>query len=120
MSVPALVAASSMDGEVLKSSKRVLLFVITDATNTGIKFSDAGHEKLLELGTLPARVQPIQVNVSISVRQGPIAFKAYAISQNGQRQDEIPVTASQEGVSMSIDTAALPHGPVTMFEIVAE
>ena len=119
LSVPALVAASSMDGQNLADSKRLLIFVLTDATNTGIAFDDAAGTRLRKLGTLPALVQP--VTVALEIKQNSAAgFKLFALAQDGRRVETLPVVASAAGTRIRIDTAALINGPATMFELVAE
>ncbi len=116
---PAVIAASSMDGQPLGQSRRVLLFVLTDASNTGISFDDAARTRLRTLGSLPLRIRPVKVQLGLALGQ-PQAFKAYAVSQDGRRTDALPVRAGAKGLEMKLDTAALAAGPALMFEIVAE
>ena len=119
LSAPALVAASSMDGQDLANSKRMLLFVLTDATNTGIVFDDEARTRLRKLGSLPAIVQP--VTLTMQIKQGSAAgFKLYALSQDGRRVETLPIAENLGGPLIRIDTATLAHGPATMFELVAE
>lgn len=119
LSVPALLAASSMDDQPLPKSRRLLLFVLTDATNTGIEFDDAARTRLRKLGTLPARIQPVQVQLQLGLTSS-VPFRLYALAQDGRRVQTLPVQVVTGGVRMSIDTATLENGPSTMFELVAE
>lgn len=118
LSVPALVAVSSLDGERVEASRRLLLFVLTDATNTGIEFEDAARTRLRKLGGLPARVQPARLNLELkSTLAG--GFKLHALAQNGRRVEELKVQSGDGSLRMFIDTAALEKGPALMFELVA-
>jgi len=119
LSAPALVAASSMDSEPLIKSHRVLLFLLTDATNTDIEFDDAARTRLRKLGTLPARIQTVQLRLQLGLTTARL-FQLYALSQNGRRVQTIPVETIKAGLRIKIDTAALENGPSTMFELVAE
>ena len=118
LSVPALVAASSLDGQRVEASRRLLLFLLTDATNTGIEFDDAARTRLRALGGLPARVRPARLTLSLKSAASGL-FRLYALAQNGQRVEELPVRTSDGTLHMSIDTAALRHGPALLFELVA-
>ena len=47
------VSASSMDGAPLASSKRVLVFHLTDVLNSGAEFKSAGRTEMTNWGALP-------------------------------------------------------------------
>jgi hypothetical protein len=119
LNVPALVAASSLDAARLQDSRRVLLFVLTDATNTGIEFEDAGRTRLRKLGGLPARAQPAHLLLTLATTQAR-SFRLFAITQDGVRSEEVAMQTSAGQHRLAIDTAALKKGPVFMFELVAE
>lgn len=119
LTVPALVAASSLDAARLQDSRRVLLFVLTDATNTGIEFEDAGRMRLRKLGGLPALAQPAQLLLTLTTTQAG-QFRLFAITQDGVRSEELAMQTSAGQHRLAIDTAALKKGPVFMFELVAE
>lgn len=118
LSVSAVVAASSIDGARIEASRRLLLFVLTDATNTGIEFEDAARTRLRKLGGLPVRIQPVRLNLAVKSSVGA-AFRLYALAQNGRRLDELKVQASEGSLRMVIDTASLPQGPALIFELLA-
>lgn len=120
LSVPALVAASSMDGRALSQSRRILLFVITDASNTGIEFQDEARTRLRKLGTLPAVVQPVQLSLQLALTGTPGALQLHALSQSGRRLQSLPVRVDGAAVQCDIDTAALSSGPSLMFELISE
>ncbi|MCU7373171.1 hypothetical protein PEC18_20690 [Paucibacter sp. O1-1] len=120
LSVPALVAASSMDGRALSQSRHILLFVITDANNTGIEFQDEARTRLRKLGTLPALVQPVQITLRLALSGTPGALRLHSLSQSGRRLQALPVRVDGATVQCDIDTAALSSGPSLMFELTSE
>lgn len=120
LSVPALVAASSMDGRTLAQSRRILLFVITDATNTGIEFQDEARTRLRKLGTLPALVQPVQLTLRLALAGAPGAMRLHALSQSGRRLQALPVRMNGALLECDIDTGTLDSGPSLMFELTTE
>ncbi|MBP6902248.1 MAG: hypothetical protein KBC73_19315 [Burkholderiaceae bacterium] len=120
LSVPALVAACSMDGRALSQSRRILLFVITDATNTGIEFQDEARTRLRKLGTLPALVQPVQISLRLALAGTPGGLQLHALAQNGRRLQTLPLRMDGSNLQCDIDTAALSSGPSLMFELSSE
>ena len=119
LSVPALVAASSLDGRSLVQSRRILLFLISDATNTGIEFQDDARTRLSKLGKLPVRVQPAQVQFRLALSTASEAWKLHALSQDGRRVQSLPLQTDTGAVLCDIDTGTLSNGPCLMFELVA-
>lgn len=116
---PVLVAIASLDGAALTSSRRMLLFVLTDAQNTGMEFRDSSRTELKSLGTLPPMLQSISMDLLL--KSGVTGLpKAFSLSLAGSRQDSIPVELRDGEMSIAIDTSALKNGPATMFEIVIE
>ncbi len=116
---PALVAVSSTDGLPIKESRRLLLFALTDAVNSGMSFEDDERTKLTSLGGFPPKVLTLRASIRIDgVRGG--AFRAYPLSLSGQRRTEIPVRRTSTGLEMALDTGALADGPALMFEIVQD
>lgn len=118
LSVPALLAASAMDGEAIETSRRILLFVLTDAANSGMEFQDPARTIIRKLGALPALIQPVQFNFRLKLKSAG-KYDLHALAQNGQRVENLPVQHSKEGIQATIDTASLQKGPCTMFELVA-
>lgn len=115
---PALVSVSSMDGQPIGSSKRMLVIFATDARNTNIKFSDANETVLADIGTGPVVIKTGSVNLTLT-NSNAAALKVYSNTLNGVRKDLIPGTVSGSTLTVTLDTSKLTHGPTTYFEIVA-
>lgn len=117
--VPALFAASSMDGRSLETSGRVLLIVATDARNSGMRFADTDERELLSLGSLPVMLRVVHLTARLRHSE-PEKLTLYALSLNGERTERLPLTIATDGVTFTIDTASLKHGPTTYFELAIE
>jgi hypothetical protein len=117
-SVPTLVALSSIDDAPLESSKRMLLFILTDAINSEMKFTDPNRSTLGTLGKLPVLLQSIDVKLKIRTKVRG-AFKAFALSLAGERRELVPIRSGDE-LTLDIDTRLLEQGPTTLFELVQE
>jgi hypothetical protein len=116
---PALVAVSSMDGQPLARSGRLLLILATDARNTGMRFSDAGETTLLDLGTKPVLLQARRIRLRLQSSEAA-KLAVYALNLRGQRGDPITVQRDADGISFELDTASLSQGPTTYFEITSK
>lgn len=113
---PALISVSSMDGQPIKASKRMLLILATDARNSGMRFSDAAETTLLDLGKKPVLIKTAVVRLKLK-NQHAAKLKVYSNTLRGKRGDVIPVVQESDGISFVLDTAKLSHGPTTYFEI---
>lgn len=113
---PALVSVSSMDGQPLNASMRMLVILATDARNSGMRFSDAAETTLLDLGKKPVLIKTAVVKLKLK-NQNAAKLKVYSNTLRGKRGDVIPATQESDGISFVLDTARLSHGPTTYFEI---
>lgn len=116
---PALVSVSSMDGQPLNASKRMLVILATDARNSGMRFSDAAETTLLDLGKKPVLIKTAVVKLKLK-NQNAAKLKVYSNTLRGKRGDVIPVAQESDGISFVLDTARLSHGPTTYFEIAGQ
>ena len=116
-SVPAAVAAASLDGLDLGKSRRIVLIYATAEANTDMKTSfdflrmlDSGKAPiLLKTGTLKAEL-----------KLDPTAkYAVYPLSLDGARRAPIPAKSANGVLKLEIDTSGLPHGATTLFEIAA-
>lgn len=113
---PALVSVSSMDGQPLQSSKRMLLILATDARNSGMRFADVAETTLQDLGKKPVLIRTAAVRLKLK-NQHAAQLRVYSNTLRGTRGDAIPVTQEADGIRFVLDTARLSHGPTTYFEI---
>jgi len=116
---PALVSVSSMDGQPLQASKRMLVILATDARNSGMRFSDAAETTLLDLGKKPVLIRTAVVKLKLKT-QNAAQLKVFSNTLRGKRGDAIPVVQEADGISFILDTAKLSHGPTTYFEITGQ
>ncbi len=114
---PALVAASSVDGKPLATSRRILLILATDALNTGMTFTDASRRTLENIGTLPVLMRAARMTL-VMQHERPHGLALYATALNGERRQAIPLQVVEGGVRFVLDTADLLEGPTTFFELV--
>jgi len=116
---PALVSVSSIDGQPLPTSKRMLVILATDARNSGMRFSDAAETTLLDLGKKPVLIRTAVVKLKLKT-QNAAQLKVFSNTLRGKRGDAIPVVQEADGISFVLDTAKLSHGPTTYFEITSQ
>jgi len=113
---PALVSVSSVDGQPLLTSKRMLVILATDARNSGMRFSDTAETTLLDLGKVPVLIRTATVKLKLRNHNAG-QLKVFSNTLRGRRGDAIPVTQEADGISFVLDTDKLSHGPTTYFEI---
>lgn len=115
---PALVSASSLDGEALGTSRRILLILAADARNSGMQFTGQDENELIRLGGMPILLRNIKVKLSL--KNNRLAnMSLYALRLNGERAEKIPMDSiDRSSVVFTLDTGALASGPTTYFELV--
>lgn len=116
---PALISVSSMDGQPLNASKRMLVILATDARNSGMRFSDTAETTLLDLGKKPVVIRAATIKLKLK-NQNAAKLEVFSNTLRGKRGDAIPVNQETDGISFVLDTASLSHGPTTYFEIVTQ
>jgi len=128
-----MVAVSAMDKNAnaqiapkpLGQSQRMLLVLATDAQNTNMSFEDREGTTLANLGSQPALVKPMNIELSLQ-NQYSQNLKVYSLDLRGNRRDEIPVqrlgcTAQAcNSIRFTLNIANLSHGATTFFEIAAD
>lgn len=97
--------ASSLDGNALKDSDRMLLVYTTDVAATGEQYvvQPSGEIKYYK-GTLPTLVKQQTAQFTLATNKPAGGFKAYKLALNGARLQEIPVTVNGQVVSVTLDT----------------
>ena len=122
---PATIWASSLDGEPLSSSSRVLVTHLTDLQNTGAHFADADRSILLDWGRLPHLVRVGEAKVELKLQcQLPIAdnsFRVFALGTDGRRECEVPSDWSPAaGILRFTASVRQPFGACLYYEIVRD
>lgn len=116
LSSPATVAVGAVDDQVIARSHRLLVWVLTDAINTGMEFADPERTTLKTLGRFPPRIRAVTGQLAIKHSE-PEGLKVWAIDQAGQRVAEIPSRVQGGFLRFAIDNVVPGVGPVTYFEV---
>ena len=105
------VALASIDGrKPLNEAKRMLLFLVTNALNSGMSFVSDDHFQRLRNGTLPILLETGTFSLSLKTKHAP-SLKAWALGIDGSRLAELPLKKNGDGISLVVNTAAIPNGP---------
>jgi hypothetical protein len=97
----AVVLLSSLDGEPLTDSKRVLVSTAADARWTGVKVSENGDE-ILSTGRWPFLMQPVEGRV---VLKGAGPAVVHRLATNGERLGQLAVETTPEGLLLPLSGA---------------
>lgn len=115
-SAPALIALASLDLQPIRISRRLLLWVLTDAINTGMTFEDAERTTILTLGKLPPVVRSFAGTIAIE-HADAARLRLWPLSLSGERRRPLSLQVDSTVAQLTLDTAALPDGPALFFEI---
>jgi len=116
LSSPAMVAVGAVDDQVIGKSHRLLVWVLTDAINTGMKFADPERTTLKTLGHFPPRIRAVTGLLAIRHLE-PERLKVWAVDQTGRRVAEVPSRIQGGYLRFAIDNVVPGYGPVTYFEV---
>ncbi len=114
----ATVWISSLDGQPITASKRLLITHLTDLQNTGARYADRARKILLGWGGLPHLVQNGQATVALRMQDNSNA-KVYGLATSGKRTEEInsirepnrlviPLSVSDNGKARMLYEVVLP------------
>ncbi len=117
-SVPATIAVSSIDGNPLSNSSRMVLIYSTDTANSGMELS-YDRNKLVKKGKLPVLLQTGRFTITINTPRAD-KLSLYALSFDGSRREKLPVRIEKNKLVITINTASLKNGPTVFFELSAE
>lgn len=130
---PTTLWASSLDGEPLVSSRRILLVHLTDVQGDGAQFADERRQILLQWGRGPlVRVgaADVELNMSTNIQKLPMSanangeqmefdgnpFTVFALDTAGHRVGEVPATFERGVLRFRASTAG-PNGGCIFYEI---
>lgn len=116
LSSPATVAVGALDDQVIGRSHRLLVWVLTDAINTGMEFSDPERTTLKKLGRFPPQIRAVTGKLAIKHSEAG-ALKVWAVDQTGRRVAMVPANAAGGFLRFAIDNVVPGVGPVTYFEV---
>lgn len=119
LSGPALLALSSLDMQPVTRSKRLLLWVLTDAVNGGMTFADAERTTIRTIGRFPPVIRPVSATIRIE-HVNASSLRAWPLSLAGERGAPMLLDVSGGVAQLKLDTSALPDGPALFFEFAIE
>ena len=93
-------ALLALDNLPLTESRKMLLFHLTDVTNTGITFEDGTRRVLKAHGTLPLLLRRGRCRIQLTGRHG---LTVNALGLDGQTRGAIPVRESAGGSEFELD-----------------
>ena len=114
------VSASSMDGAPLASSKRVLVFHLTDVLNSGAEFKSAGRTEMTNWGALPYLAAAGEAKIAL--KNSNRGLKLWAVASDGTRLRQVPATYSEGAYRFTAKVAAREgaNAPTMMYELAAK
>jgi hypothetical protein len=113
----ATVWVSSLDGQPLATSRRLLVTHLTDLQNSGARFGERARQTLLAWGGTPHLVRNGGATVTLARPDGA-RLRAWALSTSGRRMEPVEVLCSEDGASLSLRVAH-PWGACMMYEVEA-
>ena len=114
-SAPATVLISSLDGQPLRASKRLLVTHLTDLQDSGTRFGERARQTLLAFGHLPHLVAAGSVTIRLA-RTAPGEPTVWALSAGGRRLERVPATSDGDGVTVTLDVAG-KDGARMLYEV---
>ena len=114
----AAVWATSVDGNPLAESGRILLTHLTDVQNTGVQWGDPDHRIVLKRGGLPMLARKGTAEVSLKVMPGE--WKLYALGTDGGRRYEVPTVFADGRIRVLAYTACDVANATFLYELVKE
>ena len=118
MDTDATVWASAIDNDIT-NSKHILLTHLTDLVNTEMTFAEPQRRTLLNWGKMPHLVRNGRAKVTFKKRSANETIRAWALRLDGERLEEVPVTATADGFSIDLAVNG-PSGARMLYEIEAE
>jgi hypothetical protein len=113
------VSASSMDGAPLASSKRVVIFHLTDILNSGAVFKSAGRTEMTNWGELPYLAAAGEAKIALKNEYR--GLKVWAVAADGSRLRPVPAVYSKGAYRFTARIAAGEgaDAPTMVYELAA-
>lgn len=107
-----LFAVSSLDGQSIANSRRLLIIYATDAQNTGMTFTDAKEKTVTSYGALPVIIRVDHIGISLPYTDtwqiSPVMLDGSVLA---------PITSGSGAMAAEIWTNTPTNGPTTYFLI---
>lgn len=112
---PVAVWATSLDGEALGRSRRILVAHLTDLANSGDTYEDGARQVLLRWGKPPSLVRAGVARLALALGKGE--FEVYALDTSGGRVREVPCRMHKGRLRFDANVAADPANATFLYEI---
>ena len=113
----ATVFATSLDGEPLATSSRILVTHLTDVQNSGAEYADAGMRINKEAGRLPYLMRRGVAGIELQFANGPAEWRVWALSPSGARRAEVPCLIEGGTLRFTADVARDPAEATFLYEL---
>jgi hypothetical protein len=119
---PATVWATSLDGEPLERSSRILVAHLTDVQPREALYADDERTILLDWGTpqpLVMRRGRADIAISVSVDAGaqPPSFAVFALSADGSRRQAVPASHANGRLSFTVEVERDISSATWLYEV---
>lgn len=115
---PTTIWASSIDGNAIADSSRILLTHLTDVQNTGTTYEDDTMDVLTEWGGLPHLMRNARAKVALALSPGK--FEVFALDGDGSRRKKVPSAVKDGRLVFVADIAADRTAATYLYEIVRQ
>jgi hypothetical protein len=113
----ATVWVSSLDGQPVATSRRLLITHLTDLQNTGVKYADRARTTLLAWGSTPHLLR--NGAATVTLKRGASKAEAWGLSTSGRRLAALPVRASGQEVVLELAVKS-DAGARMIYEVLLE
>jgi hypothetical protein len=104
-----MVWATSVDGQPLASSDRILVSHLTEILSSGMRFAELDRVTLQEWGGLPLLARRDPATISLTLDE-PGAYSVYALATDGERLGEVAATTADGRLTFTADPGAFETG----------
>ncbi len=114
--VPTTLWVSSLDGEAIGRSSRLLLAHLTDVQPRGAVYADEARTILLSWGT-PQPLVMRKGKADVSLRVAPGGYEVHALNADGTRRNTVPSRMENGRLMFTADVDADPASATWLYEI---
>jgi len=114
--VPATVWVSSLDGQPIARSGRLLLTHLADVQGDGSEYSDMSRTMLLKWGAYPPIMRNGTADIALAI-DNPEACEVWGLDMSGKRLERIPAAARNGKLAFTASVKGL-NGARMYYEIV--
>jgi hypothetical protein len=100
--VGATVWVSSVDGQAIPDSRRLLVTHLTDLQNAGNKYADRARTTLTEWGQLPHLMRTGRALLQVRLKNAAAA-RVWSVSTSGKRLNAVPARAADGALVIELN-----------------